>query len=140
MVRCPANLHNTPIRRRDIQVSLLIILWTRTTRLSKQTIHECTLRVIIRCLKPILFFEMLHHQLLFLNAEFTQELLKRMDSLRNGHRIIIQVGPPRIHNQFLLSTFRARHGLPFLFGRWISILFDVLHVPRSNKRIAYEIH
>ena len=140
MVRFPANLHDATIRGRDVQVSLLIILWTRTTRLSKQTIHEGALRIIIRRLESVLFFEILHRQLLFLHSKFTQELLKRMDSLRNCHRIIVQVGPPRLHNQFLLSAFRSRHGLPFLFGRWISILFDVLHVPGSNKCITDEIH
>lgn len=79
----------------------------------KQAIHEGAFGIIIRRLKSILFFEMLHRQLLFLHAEFTQEFLKRMDSLGNWHGRIVQVDMACLHNQLLLSTFDAGHGFAF---------------------------
>jgi hypothetical protein len=113
MTRSPADLHNTAIRGRDVRVSFLIILRIRTVYVMKQTIHEGAFGIIIRRLKSILFFEKLHRQLLFLHAEFTQEFLKRMDSLGNWHGRIVQVDMTCLHNQLLLSTFDAGHGFAF---------------------------
>ena len=124
IIWCPSNLHNASIRCRNACISLLIILGRCPTYLSIQIVHQRPLRFVVGCIKPILFFKILHRQLFLLTMKFAQEFLKSIYPLGNRHRFIIQVGSARLHNQFLLSAGRSRHDLPFLRMLSISNFYD----------------